>query len=150
MNEHTDEIQPIDLDGIPSTSTPIKHNKPKHNKPKHNQQGASPVPTTTDQPVTIREDRPTERTEPRHADRPVHSPPPTKPLRTTLGWFVVSIVAISAALLAVMLFDADSSDTSVNQAVVTEHGDTPVANRPTQLDVQGIPTWWSHEPAASE
>ena len=67
-----------------------------------------------------------------------------------------------------MFFDADSTDTSVNAVVVTERGDTNDADSsspttrtnppagidragtigPTELDVHGIPTWWSGEPAA--
>lgn len=81
-----------------------------------------------------------------HPDRPGHSPPPTKPLRTNLGWLVVCIVAIGAALLVAVLFGADSTGTRTNPYT----GIAPVDNRTTQLDVQGIPTWWSHEAGAPQ
>ena len=91
---------------------------------------------TTDQPVISPEDRPTELTEPLHRDPPGRSRPATKSLRTALGW-VISIVAV-AAVLVVVIFDANPPSGGI----------TPVENQPTELDVHGIPTWWSGEQAA--
>jgi hypothetical protein len=129
------------------------------------------VTITTDQPIMKPEDRPTELNEPLHLDPPAHSRPATKPLRTAFGW-ILSIVVIAAALLVAAIVDADGTDTSVNHVVVTERGnandgDSPltdtvtdahanpptegiaaVENGPTELDVRGIPTWWSGQEAA--
>jgi hypothetical protein len=44
-----------------------------------------------------------------------------------------------------MLVDSDSTETSVNDA----SGIAPVDTPPTELDIRGIPTWWSGRPAAS-
>ena len=93
---------------------------------------------TTDQRVISPEDRPTELTEPLHSDSPDRSRPATKSLRTALGW-VLSIVVV-AAVLVVVSFDANPPTADI----------APVENQPTELDVHGIPTWWSGEPAAPE
>ena len=49
-------------------------------------------------------------------------------------------------MLVAVVVDDDGTGTSVNRGVVTERGDTE--NGPTELDVHGIPTWWSGEQAA--
>jgi hypothetical protein len=104
------------------------------------------VITTTDQPATSLEDRPTEYTERSHPDHPVRSAR-TRPSRKTLAWSVVGFIALTATPAAMML-ESDSTDTSVNGAVATRV--TPVANPPTELDIRGIPTWWSGAPAATQ
>jgi hypothetical protein len=91
---------------------------------------------TTDQPVISPEDRPTELTEHLHLDPADRSRPATKSLRTVLGW-VLSIVAVVAVLVVLIV--------AANQP---SGGIAPVENGPTEIDVHGIPTWWSGEPAA--
>ena len=103
---------------------------------------------TTDQPATNRDDRPTEPTEPLHLDPPERSRPETKPLRTALGWVLGTVAIAAAAVLVAVVVDADGTGMSVNRGVVTERGDT--GNGPTEIDVHGIPTWWSGEQPAPE
>ena len=112
---------------------------------------------TTDQPVTNFEDRPTEL--PPHLDPPNRSRP-ARPLRVVVG-SIVSITAIGAAVLLAVMGEGDDTGRSDNRGVVAERGDAqdgdsppsdarpnpptaaPAENGPTELDVRGIPTWWT-------
>jgi hypothetical protein len=95
--------------------------------------------TTTDQ-ATIHEDQPTTPTQAERPAGPVPAPSPTRQRRSALRWFGGAIVAVAAAALVSVLVIASDTDTSANQVVVTDGSDDIDA---TELDVHGIPTWWS-------
>jgi hypothetical protein len=61
---------------------------------------------------------------------------------------VVGIAAVTAAVPVAMLFDGDNIDRSASDDLAT--GVTSLDDPPTELDIRGIPTWWSGEPAAPQ
>jgi hypothetical protein len=113
-------------------------------------QGATPVTTTaTDKPVMdlTAKDSPTQVAEAPHLDQPVHPRPWTKASRAVVG-LAATTSALAAAVLAVAAFGSDGKDTSVNRVAGNlpqiQESSQPQAVQ-TELDVRGIPTWWSRE-----
>lgn len=99
--------------------------------------------TTTDG-ATILEDQLTQPSTTEHPARPVDTPLRARPRRTALRWVGGGIVASAAAVASVM-FVIDT-DTSVQPVEVPEG--TTLDDDATELDVRGIPTWWSRQGGA--
>jgi hypothetical protein len=106
--------------------------------------------TTTDKPVMDRttNDWPTQAADAPHLDQPVHRRRRTKASRGFVGLAATTVALVAAAVLAVAAFGSDGADTSVNRVAgnLPQIQESSLAQAgKTELDVRGVPTWWSRE-----
>jgi hypothetical protein len=95
--------------------------------------------TITDQ-TTIHEDQSTKNPGTEPPARTVHDPSTTKPRRTALRWVGGGIAIVAAAFASVlMISDEHTPAKDVDATGGADHHEV------TELDVRGIPTWWSRQ-----
>jgi hypothetical protein len=109
------------------------------------------VSITTDQPILDldEEDRPTQPAQPPR-DQPEHRRTRKQPLPTRLIWVTAVVTLATAGIAAAVGLNEDDTSTPANRASGSAHVGKPTRGEigPTEIDVHGIPTWWSGEPPA--
>ena len=107
---------------------------------------------TTDQPVLDldEEDRLTQLAQPPRDDQPEHRRTRKQPLPTRIIWVTAVVTLATAGIAAAVGLNEDDTSTPANREAEAREVGEPTHGEigPTEIDVHGIPTWWSGEPPA--
>jgi hypothetical protein len=87
--------------------------------------------------ATILEDQSTRHAAAEYPERTVRAQPTTHPGRTALRWIAGGVTIVAVAIASVLIVADEGTPAEIPDRTEVLDGSA------TQLDVHGIPTWWS-------